>query len=160
MDEITTKVSELKLSGPHIHVYAQAFNDIVAFICQKFPGELSAAEIDVTKSFAGPFSSGGLLVVLLEPRQRHNWREGVHVVISDCASLSALEEGLQITSNRILSISHRVSLLDLRPFICQLRNARLTDREREILYGLVVKAIDAKKPDLVLCMGKVRVSIL
>lgn len=84
MDEITTRVSELKLSGPYIHVYAQAFNDIIAYICQTFRGALSAAEIDVTKSFAGPFSSGGLLIVLLEPLQGHNWREGAHVVISDC----------------------------------------------------------------------------
>lgn len=160
MDEISTGVSGLELSGPHLHVYAKAFNDIVAYICQILPEALSAAEIDVTKSFAGPFTSGGLLVVLLEPRQRHRWSEGAHVVISDCPSLSALNEGLQITSSNILSILHRVSLLDLRPFICQLRNSRLGDREREKLYDLVIKTIDAKMPDVVLCMGKVRGAIL
>lgn len=159
MDEITAKVSELELSYPDIHVYAKAFDDIVSYIRQIRKEALSCAEISVTKSFAGPFTSGGLLVVLLEPLHDHRWREGAHVVISDCPSLSALDEGLQVTSNGTLSIMHCASLLDLRPFICQLQNSRLADREREKLYDLVIKAIEAKKPDVILCMGKVRVAV-
>lgn len=155
MDEITAKISGIELSYPDIHAYATTFGDIISYICQTRKEALSCAEIDVTKSFAGPFTSGGLLVILQEPLQRHHWREGAHAVISNCPTLSALEEGLQITSNGILSLLHNVSLLDTRPFICKEQNVRLADRHREKLLDLVIKAIDAKKPDVILCMGKV-----
>lgn len=159
MDEITARASELEISCSDIHVYAEAFDDIVSYIRRIRIEPLSDAEIDVTKSFAGPFTSGGLLIVLLEPLHGHRWREGAHIVISDCPSLSALDEGLQVISNDTLSILHCVSLLDLRPFICGLQNSRLADREREELYNLVIKAIEAKKPDIILCMGQVSMAV-
>lgn len=155
MNEIAARASELEISGPDIHAYAQAFDNIVSYVHQVRTEPPSSAEIDVTKFYARPFTSGGLLVILLEPLYGHRWREGAHVVISDCPSLSALDEGLQVISNGTLSILRGVSLLDLRPFICQLQNSRLADHEREMLYNLVVNAIEAKKPDAVLCMGEV-----
>lgn len=159
MDEITSKVSELELSSPDIHVYAKAFDDIVSHVREIREEALSSAEIDVTKSFAGPFTSGGLLAILLEPLHGHPWRGGAYDVMSHCPSLSALHEGFHVTSNGILSILHGVSLLDLRPFICKFQNGRLEDHVRENLYDLVIKAIDAKKPDIILCMGEVRLAI-
>lgn len=160
MDELTAKASELEISCPDIHVYAEAFDDIVSYIRRIRIEPLSDAEIDVTKSFAGPFTSGGWLVVLLEPLHRHRWREGAHVVISDCLSLSALDEELRIISDDTLSILYCASLLDLRPFIGKLQNSRLVDRKREKLYNLVIKAIEAKKADVILCMGQVSMIVL
>jgi hypothetical protein len=34
-----------------------------------------------------------------------------------------------------------------------------SDHEREMLYNLVVNAIEAKKPDAVLCMGEVSMPV-
>ncbi|KAJ5284690.1 hypothetical protein N7497_000016 [Penicillium chrysogenum] len=158
MDEITSKVSELELSSHDNHAYAKSFHDIVSYICEIRDEALSRAEIDVTKSFAGPFTSGGLLAILLEPRQGHPWCDGANDVISHCPSLSALHEGFHVTSNGILSILHGVSLLDLRPFISKFQNGRLEDHVREKLYDLVIKAMDAKKPDVILCMGEAQFS--
>lgn len=159
MDEITSKVSELELSSYDNHAYAKSFHDIVSYICEIRDEALSRAKIDVTKSFARPFTSSDLLAILLEPRQGHPWCDSANDVISHCLSLSALHKGFHVTSNGILSILHGVSLLDLRLFVSKLQNGRLEDHVREKLYDLVIKAMDAKKPDVILCMGEVRVPI-
>lgn len=85
------------------------------------------AEIDVTRCLAGPFDTGGLLIILQEPLQKHLWSEGANAVISSCPTLDALREGVLIGSNGSFSLLHHISILDIRPFISKQANYSLTE---------------------------------
>ncbi|KAH8755322.1 hypothetical protein F5883DRAFT_649948 [Diaporthe sp. PMI_573] len=54
-----------------------------------------------------------------EPRSNHPWARGVDRVISDCASLDILREGLRTVSSGELSITTNVSVIDRWPFLHQ-----------------------------------------
>ena len=155
METITAQVSQLEICSSLSNSYSEAFHDIISYIRQIRRKPLSDAEINVTKSLAEPFTCGGLLVILQEPLQEHPWHKGANVVISECPTLSSLREGLRIGSNDILCLLHHVSVLDLRPFISKEQNYRIQGYQRERLYKLLIAAINAKKPDVILCMGQV-----
>lgn len=155
MESITERFSRIEVSSQALS-YAKAFRQIVSYVRVIRKQPLSAAEIDVTRCLAGPFDMGGLLIILQEPLQEHPWSEGVSAVISSCPTLDALREGVLIGSNGSLSLLHHISILDIRAFISKQANYSLTEDQREKLYSLVIAAIEAKRPDVVLCMGKVK----
>jgi hypothetical protein len=155
METITFQTSELEINSPNLQSYSEAFHNIISCIRQIRSIPLSDAEFNVTRSLAGPFTCGGLLVILQEPLQRHPWHKGANAVISECSTLSSLREGLQIGSNGILCLLHHVSVLDLRPFISKEQNTLIRGCQHDKLYKFLIAAIDAKKPDVILCMGQV-----
>jgi hypothetical protein len=155
MEEITDGLSGIDLESRATTFYEKAFNKIVKFAKSVRGSSISSEELEVTKTLAGPFTCGGILILLLEPRSYHPWREGTEAVIRDCKSLDILREGIQIGSKRTLSLKDDVSLLDLRPFLAKC-NYTLEDAEWNKLYDLVFLAIKAKRPDVLLCMAKVR----
>ena len=139
--------------------YKSGFDHVVALVNGVRPQPVFADEYKVTTTLAGPFRHGGLLVLLQEPLWNHPWAEGVDAVISRCATLNMLREGIWIASNGTLSLIDHVSVIDRWPL---LPRARRTELERtnpgkmRKLDSLVLQAIRTKKPDAVLCMGKVR----
>lgn len=68
---------------------------------------------------------GGVLILLTEPH--HPWFKGVSVGISNCRSLDSLNEGLQIGSKGLLSLTNGVSLIDLRPLLVKDGNPAVGD---------------------------------
>ena len=155
MDSITDKISQLDVSSNCPNTFYEPFNELVKFVKGLRNYQIYNAEVEGTKALAGPFSTGGLLIVLSEPLQNHPWEKGVDAVISTCRTLSCLKEGLQISSDGVLSLVHHVSLIDQRAFICKEQNEKISVYQREKLYDFVVEVIDAKKPDVVVCMGNV-----
>jgi hypothetical protein len=155
MEEIVERLSYVGLAPQESSAFLRAFGKIVSYARDLRGGQLSDAEIDVTRRFAGPFTCGGLLILLIEPRQQHPWHQGIHRVILDCATHSALREGIHIGSNGALSLADDVSVLDLRPFIWRRLKNRLEESQLTKLYDLVFEAICAKRPDTILCMGDV-----
>lgn len=151
MNLITNKLSDLRIGED----YFNAFENLHRWAKQLRENPIHISEFNVTKTLAAPFSIGGLLVILMEPLQDHPWRKGVDAVVSTCPSLRGLSEGIRIGSDSSLNLVDSVSLLDQRAFICKEENKKLEAWQRERLYELVIKAIDAKKPDVVLCMGSV-----
>jgi hypothetical protein len=135
--------------------YEKAFNRLVEFAEDIRGPKISGNELKVTKELAGPFTSGGLLVLLLEPLRWHPWKEGVDRVISGCGTLDLVEERICIGSRGSLSLEKNVSLLDSYPLLAKEINRHLEDEERNRLRGLVADAIEAKRPDVILCMGTV-----
>ena len=106
------------------YTYEDVFESIVNFIIALRHNEplginepLGLNEYDVTRNLAGPFTQGGLLVLLQEPRVNHTWDYGVDWVVSDCASLDILREGLRVVSGGKLSITSDVSVIDRWPFL-------------------------------------------
>lgn len=138
--------------------YDDAFNLLTDFAEHARRVEIPAAEYSVTSTLAGPFEKGGLLVLLQEPLLHHPWGKGVDAVINGCATLSCLDEALQIVSSGDLSLTDGVSLLDVRAFIPKELNKILLEADREELYEWITEAVYAKQPDVILCMGKVRLS--
>ncbi|GFF39991.1 hypothetical protein IFM58399_05771 [Aspergillus lentulus] len=156
MEEITERLSYVKLAPQKSDAFLRAFEKVVAYASELRGDQLSDAEIDVTRRLAGPFTCGRLLILLIEPRQQHPWRQGIHTVILDCATLNALREGVHIGSNGALSLADDVSVLDLRPFVWAGLKDRLEEGQLVKLYDLVIEAISAKRPDTILRMGNVR----
>lgn len=121
---------------------------------------IERAEISVTKVFAGPFSQGGLLVLLERPLATHPWEGGASEVISDCPTLELLQQGLRLASNGLIRFLEDVSVLDRWPMHDQARLSKLTPNMCSELDRLALEAIIAKRPDVILCMGEVSVPFL
>ena len=139
--------------------YKSDFDRVVALVNGIRPQRVLADEYKVTTTLAGPFRHGGLLVLLQEPLWNHPWAEGVDTVISRCATLNMLREGIWIASNGTLSLIDHVSVIDRWPLLPRARRTELerTNPEKmRKLDSLVLQAIRTKKPDAILCMGKVR----
>lgn len=122
-------------------------------------------EIQVTGTFAGPESTGGIVVALQQPREDHPFAAGTEDVIEDCDTFRALRELFQIVSCNTLDIIRDVSIIDLLPYITDRElPAYITDTEMgfasekdlQTAFDTSLRAFCAKKPDVVLCMGKVR----
>lgn len=155
MEQLVTGLSHITLDSTNVGTYETFFNDIIRFAERVRGHEIPADERDVTKSLAMPFTTGGLLVLLMEPRQNHPWNEGVDGVITDCNTLASLNEGLEVGSKGELSLTNGVSALDLRPFLPKKQHSNLKDDSWNELYELVFLAIEAKRPKVLLCMGDV-----
>lgn len=139
--------------------YKSSLDNIVALVRDVRPQPVSADEYKVTMTLARPFKRGGLLVLLQEPLWNHPWAEGVDAVISRCATLTMLREGIWVASSGKLSLIDHVSVIDRWPLLPRARHTELERTKPEKmrrLDRLVLQAIRTKKPDTILCMGKVR----
>ncbi|PVI03266.1 hypothetical protein DM02DRAFT_698162 [Periconia macrospinosa] len=123
--------------------YSKAFNKIVDFVQNHARQEILDDELTVTKTLAEPFTIGGLLVLLLEPRGYRPWSGGIETVISDCPTLDSLNEGIQIGSGGALSL-HTVSTIDLHPFLAKHNYATLECDKQEELNKLHMQIVGAK----------------
>lgn len=152
LEKATADLSKINLSFGGPSNYEEAFDKVVRFVGTIRKRDILSDELNVTKSLAGPFTQGGLLIMLLEPLLHHPWPQGVKRVIKDCNTLEALDEGLRIGSNKALSLSGEASLIDLRPFLS--KNDYVSEEQLAKLHRLVFSAIEAKQPNVLLCMSK------
>jgi hypothetical protein len=155
MEQLVAGLSHITLDPTYVGTYATFFNDIILFVKGVRGHMIPADERDVTENLAMPFTTGGLLVLLMEPRQDHPWHEGVDCVIAECRTLASLNEGIEIGSKGELSLKNGVSVLDLRPFLPKKQYPNLKDNVWKELYKLLFRAIEAKQPKVLLCMGDV-----
>jgi hypothetical protein len=159
MDELTSSLASIHFSpepSPEPPTYSAIFNTIVEFAAATRSSPISAAELAITTQLAGPFTPGGLLVLLEEPRPIHPWDSGFDSVVEDCKTLDLLETWIGLGSEGSMSLAQNVAVLDSRPLLVAKEHPNLGEEEWSKLYGLVLKAIEAKRPDVVLCMGRVR----
>lgn len=113
------------------------------------------SEINVTASFAGPATKGGIVVVLQQPREDHPFGKGVDAVIEDCETLFALWEMLRAASCDTLDIRTNVSVIDLLPYITESEPALVRDDVLRDSFQTATDFMAAKDPDVVLCAGKI-----
>ncbi|KAG5923544.1 hypothetical protein E4U42_004930 [Claviceps africana] len=111
---------------------------------------LSDSEKEITKQLASPFTTGGLLVLLLQPRSDHRWDEGLDDVIKCCPSLALVDEELQLCGT---DLRNDVSLVDIWACLPKEITTSHEFKTGDSFRQLVVAAIRAKKPDCILCMG-------
>ncbi|KAH4049993.1 hypothetical protein HBI25_223640 [Parastagonospora nodorum] len=153
MDNVTTLLEKISIDSDIETEYKVAFESILRFVKEYRTSTITEHELEVTEALAGPFTQGGMLIVLLEPRRWHPWTQGIHYVIQNCKSLRVMDDGLKFVSEEVLSLTNGVSLLDLRPLLVKGDYPHLESKVWERLYDLVYEAIKAKKPDVLLCMG-------
>jgi hypothetical protein len=159
MDELTSSLASIHFSpepSPEPQTYSAIFNTIVDFAAATRGSPIPDTELDITTQLAGPFTPGGLLVLLEEPRRTHPWHRGLDGVIKDCGTLDLLETWIRHGSQGSMSLAENVAVLDSRPLLVAEDHSDLGKEGWGELYRLVRKAIEAKRPDVVLCMGKVR----
>ncbi|KAL2826942.1 hypothetical protein BJY01DRAFT_255839 [Aspergillus pseudoustus] len=156
MDSLTQQISHLDITSEAVEpdTADSVFEKISRHAGSIRNSPITADEFQATKQLASPFSPGGALFLLQDPRKDHPWSQGVAAVISDCPTLAALEEGARIASEGKLSLVKDISVLDLRPFISPEVRQEVRHADIEGLYSLVVEFICAKRPDVVLCLGR------
>ncbi|KAK3177775.1 hypothetical protein K4F52_009473 [Lecanicillium sp. MT-2017a] len=123
---------------------------------------IPAAEVAITLQFAGPYTPGGLLVLLKQPRSNHPWERGASAVIKDCDTLDMVNEGA-IRFHGGDGLQGAVSLLDTRPFLPEEITNSLSQHDTEEIEEIedfVMACIQAKNPACILCMGDVAASAL
>ncbi|KAK3898361.1 hypothetical protein C8A05DRAFT_19044 [Staphylotrichum tortipilum] len=107
----------------------------------------SKEEIAVTAALASPGSTGGIAVILQQPRDNHPFQAGAEAVIAECDTLRALEEVFFVVSGGKLELLRDISVIDLLPYTSN-------DDWTKSTFEAAQSAIAAKKPDVVLCAGK------
>jgi len=143
--------------APRIHgAYGNFFQALCRFASEnRDDGKVSDEEFAVSAHLAAPFSPGGLLILLKEPLRKHPWKSGVAKVVAECPTLASIKEGLKQAGN--LSLQEEVSIIDRWPFLPQPTKAKPNKaRGTKRLDQLLLNAICAKQPDVILCMGRVR----
>ena len=138
--------------------YETAFNKIVAFTSKRRTEDITRHEINCTRELAGPFTPGGILVLLQEPLPDHPWIDGIDAVISQCSSLSLLREAVFLGSSGNLNLEKDVSVLDRWPMHDKKTHVQLQNThpaKMDELNYLLRNAIIAKNPEVIICMGTV-----
>jgi hypothetical protein len=146
-------------SAPENNPIKSSFDNIVEFVKDALHKIVSADEYKVTARLAGPFKRGGLLVLLQEPLLNHPWPSGVDAVVFGCETWKILREGISVASNGILSLVDDVSVIDRWAFLHRTLHTELqkkTPEEMRRFDRLVLQFICTKKPDAILCLGRVR----
>lgn len=113
-------------------------------------------EIAVTTDLIQPSTVGGILVALQQPRPDHPFKLGTENVIEDCPTLKALCEVFHAVSRGSLNLLRDISVIDLLPYTTEEDWNHMSDDEKQRIFELSQFAIGAKKPDVVLCAGKIR----
>ncbi len=112
----------------------------------------------MTTALANPRSTGGIVVLLQQPRDNHPFDEGVEAVKEDCETLRALEQVFFMVSGGKLDLIHNISVIDLLPYISPKDWENMYNEADEEAVASAFKtaqwAIAAKEPDVVLCAGK------
>ncbi|KAG5943443.1 hypothetical protein E4U53_007051 [Claviceps sorghi] len=149
-------ISDLHLDNPE-KTFEECFDEVIQEareIRKEMDPVLSEAEIKITKKLASPFEPGGLLVLGLQPKENHPWDEGFENVIEKCATLDSVNEALRLYG---MDLRKDVSLLDTwacLPKKVTEKLQRVQPKRKDYFRALVLAAIDAKKPDCILCLGQ------
>ncbi|KAJ0166319.1 hypothetical protein CTA2_7776 [Colletotrichum tanaceti] len=115
--------------------------------------KLPIAEIEVTAKLAGPPVTGGIAVLLQQPRHSHPFEQGLDAVIADCETLRALDDIFTVVSCGTVDISKNIAVIDLVPYVTQ-SLADVDDARLKNAFRTSVETILDKRPDVLLCAGK------
>lgn len=113
-------------------------------------------EIRVTSQLAGPALTGGIAVVLQQPRLNHPFENGVESVIEDCETFTTLRELFATASCHTLDILPDISIIDLLPYIPQRDMKKIDDEEMRDAFWRTLELFLTKKPAVVFCAGQLR----
>jgi hypothetical protein len=149
VEDITSSLARTHIDTNIPGTYAHVIDAIVATTA-KFRNEaIPRDELKVTRDLAGPFTTGGLLILLWRPLDCHPWSKRTKIVVKECHTLDALQEAIRGLLK--LSLVDDISVLDVEP----LYNSKfeLPTEQKEVIQGLLFQAIIAKQPQIILCMG-------
>ena len=137
---------------PH-HYDAEAFDDVVGYARQHIRA-LEPDEINVTKRLAGPYGvTGGILVLLQQPAETHEFCEGTAATIHSCTTLQELHNVFHTVSHGTVGIAD-LNVLDIQPFVRPSDSKRLDPSLRKQLQHHLLKTIRARSPAVVMCASR------
>jgi hypothetical protein len=144
------------VKGKNPDAHRTSFESVIKAVKDCRLQRVSEHEQTVTTTLAGPFTQGGLLILLQEPLGHHPWSEGVEQVISRCPTLNLLREAIALASDGTLSLVDDVTVIDRWPLLCPAHRKSLSSAEIENIEKFLRQTLYTKKPDAILCMGLVR----
>jgi hypothetical protein len=139
-------------SLPHHHD-DEAFDNVVEYARQHIRA-LGPDEIDVTKRLAGPYGvARGILVLLQQPAETHEFCGGTAATIHSCATLQELHNIFHTVSHGIVGIAD-LNVLDMQPFVRPSDGKRLDPSHRKQLQHHLLETIRARSPAVVMCASR------
>jgi hypothetical protein len=127
-------------SIPHDHD-DEAFDDVVEYARQHIRA-LEPDEIDVTKRLARPYGvPRGILVLLQEPAETHEFCGGTAATIHSCATLQELHNIFHTVSHGTVGIAD-LNALEMQPSL------------RKQLQHRLIKTIRARSPAVAMCASR------
>jgi hypothetical protein len=139
-------------SIPHDHD-DEAFDDVVEYARQHIRA-LEPDEIDVTKRLARPYGvPRGILVLLQEPAETHEFCGGTAATIHSCATLQELHNIFHTVSHDTVGIAD-LNVLEMQPFVRPSDDKRLDPSLRKQLQHRLIKTIRARSPAVVMCASR------
>lgn len=112
---------------------------------------ISEDEIHTTLEFSGYRNTGGITVLLQQPRRFHPYWKGLEVVVDTSRTFAAVVEAFSAASCGTISIKcSNLSIIDSLPYVRPQDDLSSEDklRIRQIVSHIIMK----KDPDVVLCM--------
>ncbi|KAI5468174.1 hypothetical protein BGZ63DRAFT_460035 [Mariannaea sp. PMI_226] len=105
-------------------------------------------KVEVTAKLAEPSSTGGIMVVLQQPRSNHPFEEGIEEVINTCPTLRAIQDSFATASCNTLNIVEDISIVDLLPYDSKEDMKCMDDEEMQDAFCAIVRVLFEKKPDV------------
>lgn len=131
----------------------EAFDNVVDFARERIR-PLESDEINVTKRLAGPYGvTGGILVLLQQPAEGHEFRDGTAATIHRCMTLQGLHNVFHTVSLGTVGIAD-LNVLDMQPFVRPSDRERLHGSLRMELQHHLLKTIEARSPAVVMCASR------
>jgi len=131
----------------------EAFDDIADFTAHHIRA-LDSNEINVTKRLAGPYGvTGGILVMLQQPAEDHQFQKGTAATVRECMTLKELHNTFHTVSRGTVGIAD-INVLDITPFVRPSDGKDLNPSVREGLQHHVLKTVKERKPAVVMCASR------
>jgi len=131
----------------------EAFDNVVGYAMQHIRA-MESDEINVTKRLAGPYGvTGGILVMLQQPAEDHEFHEGTAATIRKCINLQELHNIFYTVSHGTVGIAD-LNVLDIKPFVRHSDGKRLDPSIREELQHHLLKTIREYSPAVVMCASR------
>lgn len=131
----------------------EAFDNVVEYAMQHIRA-LESDEINVTKRLAGPYGvTGGILVMLQQPAEAHEFRNGTAATFRKSMTLHELHNIFHAVSYGTVGIAD-LNVIDMQPFIRPSDDKRLSSSVREELQRHLLQTIKARSPSVVMCASR------
>jgi len=108
----------------------------------------SEKEIEIGEWLAGPMRHNGLVVALLQPAPKQEYKGSFEQVKVECATLKYLDNAFQGIASASLADT---SCFDAFPFHLATVRKGISPPEMRMAYEIFLKMVREKKPDVIFC---------
>ncbi|KAH6668543.1 hypothetical protein B0J14DRAFT_169192 [Halenospora varia] len=135
-----------KVTGAHLQILREFGESLVG----EDDEPINISELNFALDLAGPDTTGGILVLLLQPLETQMYKNGFIADVDDCKTLKAIRQLVSLASNQLSGLDN-VSVFDMLPFLTE----EYEDKDIfRTAHEALVRMIRAKAPSVVICCAR------